>query len=107
MLLNQKTMKRILLTSALFFGLAYMASAQTTGSSSPNGPTVSSSSTTSQSKTTGNTKGQNAHLNNRKVYKWKDGQRATPTGHQATGTGGNEAPLPKDAQTANSDSTRG
>lgn len=29
---------------------------------------------------------QRAALNNRKIYHWKNGQRATPTGHEATGS---------------------
>ncbi len=32
-------------------------------------------------------------MNDRRIYKWKDGQRATPTGHEATGMGGGYAAI--------------
>ncbi len=35
-------------------------------------------------------------LNERRIYKAKNGQRATPTGHEATPTGGGYAALKKD-----------
>ena len=36
-------------------------------------------------------------LSNRKIYHWKDGQRATPTGHKATSSNGSQyAALKKD-----------
>ncbi len=35
------------------------------------------------------------NLNNRRIYHWKDGQRATPTGHEATGVGGGYSALMK------------
>ncbi len=31
-----------------------------------------------------------ANLSNRKIYHWKDGQRATPTGHNATPSNGSQ-----------------
>jgi hypothetical protein len=95
-------MKRILLATAITIGICHIATAQTsTGNGSTNGPSVSSSRT----KTKG-TKAPSDTLNDRKMYNWKDGQRATPTGHEATGTGGSAAPLPKDSATMQGDSTR-
>jgi hypothetical protein len=95
-------MKRNLLAIALFIAASHIANAQTSGSSSTNSPSESSS----QAKSGKSKKGQIDSLNERKVYKWKDGQQATPTGHEATGTGGTESPLPKDSATMQSDSTR-
>jgi hypothetical protein len=41
-----------------------------------------------------------AKLSNRKIYPWKDGQRATPTGHVATPSNGSQyAALKKDTTT--------
>ena len=31
-----------------------------------------------------------SQLSNRKIYQWKDGQRATPTGHNATPSNGSQ-----------------
>jgi len=97
-------MKRILLATVITIGISYIAAAQTSGNSSTNGPSVSSS--RAATKTGTSKKGDTAGLNNREMYNWKDGQRATPTGHEATGTGGSAAPLPKDSATKQSDSTR-
>ena len=98
-------MKRILLATVITIGISHIAAAQTSGNSATNGPSVSSSRATT--KTGKSKKSQTSDsLNNRKMYNWKDGQRATPTGHEATGTGGSAAPLPKDSATMQSDSTR-
>lgn len=44
-------------------------------------------------------------LDQSKNYNWKDGQQATPSGHEATGTNGSASPMPKDS-TAVADTTR-
>jgi hypothetical protein len=63
-------------------------SAQTTGSnSSRNTSEVSSTTGATATKKSKKAKKANAvDVNDRKIYKGKDGQRATPTGHEATGT---------------------
>jgi hypothetical protein len=93
-----KIMKRILIAIIIMIGVSQAASAQTSGSNSSNSPSVSSS--TAQPK---NSKGKAAAsdtLNDRKMYNWKDGQRATPTGHEATGTNGGYAALGRDSALA-------
>lgn len=100
-------MKRILIATVIVMGISHAATAQTSGSSSANSPGVSSSRT--KAKTGKSKKGQASQpdsLNQRKMYNWKDGQRATPTGHEATGMGGSAATLPKDSATVATDSTR-
>ena len=100
-------MKRILLSFVIVIGLSRVAAAQTSGSNSSNSTSVSSSrEQTKSTKSSKSTTAQNDTLNNRDMYKWKDGQRATPTGHEATGTNGSHATLPKDSATAQSDSTK-
>jgi hypothetical protein len=89
-------MKRILIATLILTGASLAAGAQTSGSNSSNSPSVSSS--TAQP---GNGKlTASDTLNNRKIYKWKDGQRATPTGHEATGTNGGYAALGSDSALA-------
>ena len=100
-------MKRLFLSFAVLMGLGSIAAAQTSGSNSSNTTSVSSSRATDSSSNTSNGNGQQAaKRDNRDIYKWKDGQRATPTGHEATGTNGAHATLPKDSATAPRDSTK-
>lgn len=100
-------MKRILIAAAIIIGMNHAASAQTSGSgASTNAPSVSSSRTKAKgtkAKKSQSQKSQSDSLNQRKMYKGENGQRATPTGHEATGTNGTAAPLPKKAST---DTTR-
>lgn len=100
-------MKRIIFSTAILLCICSIAEAQTTGSNSSNSTGVSSSTKNGKSsksntgkKTAGDT------LNNRKIYNWKDGQRATPTGHEATGTNGGYAALNNDSATTRRDSTK-
>ena len=80
-------MKRVILSAAVVLLVSGGAMAQSTGGNS-SGSAGQSSRTTRTTTTKGKkaTKDQTADLNNRQIYKGKDGQRATPTGHQATGT---------------------
>jgi hypothetical protein len=64
-----------------------MAGAQSTGSNSSNSTSVSNIKNTKSKKS----KKASEKLDNRKNYEWKDGQQATPTGHEATGIGGSSA----------------
>jgi hypothetical protein len=94
-------MKRILIATIILAGASLAASAQTSGSNSSNSPSVSSS--TAQPKDTKGTSGKavaSDSLNDRKIYNWKDGQHATPTGHEATGTNGGYAALGRDSALA-------
>lgn len=84
--------------SVLAFGLLGVANAQTS-----QGTSSTSSSGTMQSSNKGQTakknkKGdkKNAQLNNRKNYKWRNGQQATPTGNEATGTNGGYSAIGRD-----------
>ena len=83
---KQETMKMkiLILTGMVVFGSATLH-AQTSGSNSTNGPTNSSEGSTGKNKK--GKKAKTANLNQRKIYKWPSGQRATPTGEEATGTG--------------------
>ena len=103
---TQKTnkMKRLILMGLLAFFAAGKATAQTSsgGSGSRTTGAVSSTGSTNSTKTTKNKKGtkkQTAVLNPRKEYKSKNGQTATPTGHEATGTGAANTPPQKNAAT--------
>ena len=91
-------MKRLILCSIIAFGLTGWVNAQTSSGSSS-----TSSSGTMQSSDNGqvakkNKKGtkKNTQLNNRKIYKGKNGQRATPTGHEATGTNSGYSAIGRD-----------
>lgn len=97
-------MKRILFSAAIILGISSVAAAQTSGSKSSNSPGVSSS--TAKPKKAKGAKAKKAttdSLDSRKMYNWKDGQRATPAGHEATGAGSGYAALGKDT-TARKDS---
>ena len=85
----------------ILIGVSQGVHAQTSGSNPSNSPSVSSS--TAQSKNSKGTKSKAAAsdtLNDRNMYNWKDGQRATPTGHEATGTNGGYAALGRDSALA-------
>ncbi len=100
-------MKHIILFICLFFGIAGTTSAQTTKNTDKQTTKKSTKKTAKKTKKKGTTakatnqKNANARkkpspLNDRRIYHWKDGQRATPTGHDATGTGGGYSALKKD-----------
>jgi len=84
-------MKRMILSGCLLIGLATASSAQTTKNSS-------GQSGEQFKKTSAKTKKQTKPtVSNRKEYQWKDGQTATPTGHEATSSNGSAyTALPKD-----------
>lgn len=67
------------------------ASAQSSGSNSSRTTTMSSTGTYKAKmarKDKKEIKAPSAVLHNRKIYHWQNGQRATPTGHEAAPTGG-------------------
>ncbi len=90
-------MKRLILSAAMFLFFAGIASAQTSTGGSGSRTTRAVSSTGSQNSST--KKGSKAKKdtitsgqgNQRREYKGKDGQTATPTGHEATGVGATNA----------------
>ena len=87
-------MKRVILSAFALVFMAGVAAAQTSGSHSSRSTSVSS---TTAKKTKKETKAPSEVLNNRKIYNWESGQRATPTGHEATPTnGGGYASLRKE-----------
>jgi hypothetical protein len=80
-------MKRMVIPAAVLLLIAGGATAQSTGGNSSGSTGQSSSTTRTTSKKDKKAKKANTvDLNDRKMYKGKDGQRATPTGHEATGT---------------------
>lgn len=98
-------MKRVIFLAAILFGLTTFATAQTTTGSG-------STTTGASSNTTKAKKGKKAkpseRLNNRRTYKFKNGQRSTPTGNEATGVGGGYAALGQNNATeAKSDTVGG
>lgn len=100
-------MKRVILLTGLMVTMAGLASAQTTGSNSSNSPQGSAE--TSDNMKNIRKKGakkSNKSLNQRKIYKWKDGQKATPTGHEATGTAGGYTSIRKDTAATVKDTAR-
>lgn len=87
-------MKRLILCGVLAFGLPGLVNAQTS-----NGSSSTSSSGTMQSSNKGQTSKKNKKStpsNNRKDYNWKNGQRATPTGNEATGTNSSYSAIGRD-----------
>ena len=92
-------MKSVILLTGLMVALSGLASAQTTGSNSSNSPKISTETTDTKKTKKKGTKKSGDHLNQRKTYKWKNGQRATPTGQEATGTGSGYTSLSKDSAT--------
>ena len=97
-------MKQLILSAAMlvFFGVTASAQTSTGGSGSRTTGAVSSTgSTTGAQKGTKSKKGttKTANLNQRREYKSKNGQTATPTGHEATGVGATNAAVRKDTAT--------
>jgi hypothetical protein len=102
-----ENMKKIILASAILIGISSMAAAQTAGGQSSNSTSVSSSTATpKKGKKSQKAAATTDSLNERKMYEWKDGQRATPTGHEATGTNGGYAAIGNDSTATRRDSTR-
>lgn len=89
-------MKRVILSSVLVVGLAILAHAQSSGSTGAASGSVTS---TSGSKNK-NSKKSSARLDNRKIYHFKDGQRSTPTGNEATPVNGGYSALGRDTSSA-------
>lgn len=78
---NRMIMKRVILATMVFLGMSAAASAQTaTGKASRTTSTASSSTKAKAKKAVK----PSDTLNNRRIYHFKNGQRATPTGHEAT-----------------------
>ena len=103
-------MKQLIVMGLLAFFAAGKTAAQTSsgGSGSRTTGAVSSTGNTKSTKTTKNKKGtkkQTAAVNPRREYPSKNGQTATPTGHEATGTGATNTPPQKNAATRK-DTTR-
>jgi hypothetical protein len=92
-------MKKVFFFVFLLTGISFLASAQ-----SANHPKTTKAARPAQAgkapKTAGNSKNGKAdtiQLNNRENYNWSDGQKATPTGKQATSSNGSGyATLKKD-----------
>lgn len=78
-------MKRLILSAIALVFMAGAASAQTSGSNSSRSTSVSS---TTAKKNKKDKKAPSEVFNNRKIYNWQTGQRATPTGYEATPTNG-------------------
>jgi hypothetical protein len=91
---NQIYYMKYLILAGILFSLSNEANSQTTGSNSANSTTNSSEG--SSHKKQKRKKKQKATLNHRKIYKWKSGQRATPTGQEATGIGSGYSAIKKD-----------
>ncbi|MGZ3924640.1 MAG: hypothetical protein ACXVBJ_12785 [Flavisolibacter sp.] len=91
-------MKKIIVCSALCLSIAVFASAQTTSTNKrSSGRKVSTSSHTAKRTTSKITATATTTLpDNRKEY-MKDGQLATPTGHQATPINSDEYQSPRDS----------
>jgi hypothetical protein len=91
-------MKRLILCSLLSLALSGFVAAQTS-----NGTSSTSSSGTMQSSNQGQSTKKSkkaakkgAKNNNRKNYNWENGQQATPTGNEATGTNGGYSAIGRD-----------
>lgn len=82
-------MKRVILSTIMLVGLTAFAAAQTSGNSSKNTGAVSNSSKNKNAKKAKPSE----RLNNRKIYHFKNGQRSTPTGNEATPVGGGYSAL--------------
>jgi Ni/Co efflux regulator RcnB len=89
-------MKRLIL-SVLAIGLvAGAATAQSSSGQSSRSTSISSTGTYKAKKGKKAKKAPSETLNNRKTYHWKNGQRATPTGHEAAPLNGSYQSLKKD-----------
>ena len=76
-------MKRLLLLTGLLLGLTTVVSAQAKDKKKPLKAVVV---TSKNKKPAGSEK--TIKLNNRKIYRWTNGQRSTPTGQDATSSNG-------------------
>lgn len=95
-------MKRLMLTIIVTAGIAGAASAQTTGSnSSVTTPAVSSRGSATVAPNGNSRSLKYSKLNQREIYHWNSGQRATPTGEQATSVNGGYAALEQNNDAAN------
>jgi hypothetical protein len=68
----------MILSLTLLLSLSIVASAQSSHKKTTRKKTVHTSTTAHQASAP-------APLDNRKIYQWKNGQRSTPTGEEATG----------------------
>jgi len=91
-------MKKIVIAVFLLFSVG-MASAQSTGGSGSKSTTTSKATSKhpAKKKTAKTKKTAKKPLNQRKEYQWKNGQEATPTGHEATGVNGGYSAIRKDS----------
>ena len=91
-------MKRMVMCRIIVFGLSTIVMAQTAGgsSSTSSSGTLQSSNKGQTSKKSKKAAKKSAQLNNRKNYKWKNGQQATPTGNEATGTNSGYSAIGRD-----------
>lgn len=90
-------MKRLMFVVLTLGLMAGAASAQTTGSNSSRSTSMSSTGTYKVKKSKKAKKLPSEVLNNRRIYHWESGQRATPTGEEATPTNGGYQSLKKGA----------
>lgn len=81
-------MKRLMIMVLVLGLTAGAASAQTAGSTPTRTTSVNSTGTYKAKKARKAKKAPSEVLNNRRIYHWQNGQRATPTGHEAAPTGG-------------------
>lgn len=81
-------MKRLMIMVVAFGLAAGAASAQSSGGQSSRTTSMSSTGTYKAKKGKKVKKAPSEVLNNRRVYHWETGQRATPTGHEAAPTSG-------------------
>src|SRR5579875_2015573 len=84
-------MKKIFFSAIAFLFFSAAASAQTnsSGQSARTNSGGGASRSAQSNKKSSSSKPGTARLNQRKTYHWTDGQRATPTGDQATSSNGN------------------
>lgn len=85
-------MKRMKMMLFLLIGTSGTVMAQTDKNTLNN-----NENNTTEKKEVKGTKVDPGNLDQRNIYYWKSGQRATPTGHEATGLGGGYAALQKDS----------
>ena len=99
-------MKHFVLIIAIFFGLQHAVSAQTTKKQTKKeaakaerkkvkANTYQAPPSGKDSTLTADSAKRKVLTNNRRIFHWKDGQRATPTGHEATGVGAGYSALKK------------
>jgi hypothetical protein len=99
-------MKRVIFLGLFAFGFAVGAAGQT-GGSAGSGTTGGAGSTAAGAKKSSKAR-PSERLNNRRTYKFKNGQRSTPTGNEATPVGsGGYAALGRDDAGPKSDTVAG